>query len=186
MQSERIQRRIDSLLDQAEDAIEASDWKRAQQRAEDALRLDPDCADARSRARAQARLRNQLRRWREIRIPFLALKGLTSFPQGLPIVAICGRVRILCQEGGLMSSKSRFKLVVHEDKCTGCRTCQYRCAWRFDKGFGVDGSAIIIHRTGNSIASQISFTSVCDSCGLCARACPYGTLELVPQESMAG
>jgi hypothetical protein len=55
MPSERIQRRIDSLLDQADEAIEAGDWERARQRAEDALALDPESSDAVSIRDAAAR-----------------------------------------------------------------------------------------------------------------------------------
>lgn len=84
-----------------------------------------------------------------------------------------------------MNSMSRFRLLVHEEQCTGCRTCQYRCSWRFTKAFNLSRSAIIIHRTGNSIASTVSFTPECDSCGVCARACPYGTLEIVPRREVA-
>lgn len=46
MPSERIQRRFDGLLDEAEAAIEAIDWRRAQERAQAALSLDPDNADS--------------------------------------------------------------------------------------------------------------------------------------------
>lgn len=84
-----------------------------------------------------------------------------------------------------MGSQSRFRLLVHEEKCTGCRTCQYRCSWRFTKAVDLSRSAIVVYRTGNSIASAISFTSACDSCGVCARACPYGTLEVVPRGEVA-
>ncbi len=46
MPSERIQRRIDSLLDQVDDAIEADDWERVETLCANALALDPDNADA--------------------------------------------------------------------------------------------------------------------------------------------
>jgi hypothetical protein len=44
--SERVQRQIDRLLDQAEAAVEANDWQTARQRAQAALDLDPDNHDA--------------------------------------------------------------------------------------------------------------------------------------------
>ncbi|MDP6823622.1 MAG: protein kinase [Dehalococcoidia bacterium] len=46
MPSERVQRRIDRLLDQADEALEAGNWQDAKERAAVALEFDPDNADA--------------------------------------------------------------------------------------------------------------------------------------------
>ncbi|MDP6605706.1 MAG: hypothetical protein QF664_05555 [Dehalococcoidia bacterium] len=46
MPGERIQRRIDGLLDQAEAAADAEDWALAARRAREALTLDADNANA--------------------------------------------------------------------------------------------------------------------------------------------
>ena len=46
MVSERIQRQIDRLLDQAEEAVEGHQWEVVRARAESVLRLDPANADA--------------------------------------------------------------------------------------------------------------------------------------------
>ncbi len=46
MPSERVQRQIDRMLDDAEAAIADGDWARARQQAESVLRLDPDNVDA--------------------------------------------------------------------------------------------------------------------------------------------
>ena len=46
MPSERVQRQIDLLLDEAEKAIAASDWPRVRDRARNALALNPEDADA--------------------------------------------------------------------------------------------------------------------------------------------
>jgi hypothetical protein len=48
MPSERTQRQIDRLLDEAEHAIAARDWVAVRQHALDVLRLDPENEDARS------------------------------------------------------------------------------------------------------------------------------------------
>lgn len=48
MPSERVQRRIDRLLDQAEEALEALDWSRAQEIAGAVLVVDPENEDAKS------------------------------------------------------------------------------------------------------------------------------------------
>ena len=46
MVSERIQRRIDRLLDQIEEAADQRDWQAVHQLAQDVLRLEPENADA--------------------------------------------------------------------------------------------------------------------------------------------
>ncbi|MBI5948988.1 MAG: protein kinase [Chloroflexi bacterium] len=46
MVSERIQRRIDALLDEAEEAFAQRDWARLRDLADDVLKLDPENADA--------------------------------------------------------------------------------------------------------------------------------------------
>ena len=48
MASERLQRQIDRLLDEAEKALESFDWQGLQQRAAAVLALDPNNADASS------------------------------------------------------------------------------------------------------------------------------------------
>ena len=48
MASERVQRQIDRLLDEAEEAVGRSDWDLVRDRAGNALRFDPDNADARA------------------------------------------------------------------------------------------------------------------------------------------
>ena len=46
MPSERVQRQIDRLLDEAEQAVAKSDWALVRDRAQNVLRLDPQNADA--------------------------------------------------------------------------------------------------------------------------------------------
>ena len=46
MASERVQKQIDRLLDEAEAAIAISDWAVVGDRARNVLRLDPDNSDA--------------------------------------------------------------------------------------------------------------------------------------------
>jgi len=48
MPSERVQRRIDSLLDQAEEAVDALDWRRVQEIGDAVLVADPDNEDAKT------------------------------------------------------------------------------------------------------------------------------------------
>ncbi len=46
MPSERLQRRMDSLLAQADEAIEKLDWRLVRERAQAVLAIDPENADA--------------------------------------------------------------------------------------------------------------------------------------------
>ncbi|MDA1257413.1 MAG: hypothetical protein O3C10_06155 [Chloroflexi bacterium] len=46
MTSERVQRRVDRLLDQTEEAVEATEWARVRELAEAVLAADPENADA--------------------------------------------------------------------------------------------------------------------------------------------
>ena len=46
MTTERIQRRIDQLLDEADEAVSGSDWPLVRDRAQNVLALDPDNQDA--------------------------------------------------------------------------------------------------------------------------------------------
>jgi serine/threonine protein kinase/tetratricopeptide (TPR) repeat protein len=55
MPSERIQRKIDSLLDEAESALTRNDWQAAIERAKAVLALDPDNEDARGYREAAQR-----------------------------------------------------------------------------------------------------------------------------------
>jgi len=55
MPSERVQRQIDSLLDEAEQAIKRSEWTLVEDRARNVLALDPENADALAYVAAAAR-----------------------------------------------------------------------------------------------------------------------------------
>ena len=55
MTSERIQRQIDRLLDEAEAAVASRDWAKVSQAAADALVLDPNSKDAKDLLAAGAR-----------------------------------------------------------------------------------------------------------------------------------
>jgi hypothetical protein len=59
MPSERVQRQIDRLLDECEEAVRLKNWALVRDQAQAALDLDPDCADAQqflaAAQRAQAR-----------------------------------------------------------------------------------------------------------------------------------
>src|SRR6266545_2024033 len=59
MPSERVQRQIDRLLDEAEQALVARDWDKVRDLAADSLRLDPENEDARTFLAAANRDRSE-------------------------------------------------------------------------------------------------------------------------------
>jgi NAD-dependent dihydropyrimidine dehydrogenase PreA subunit len=71
-----------------------------------------------------------------------------------------------------------FDILVHPEKCVECSICQLRCSFRFTKTFNPARAAIVIRKLDGQLGADISFTEECDSCGICARYCPYGALEI--------
>ncbi|HEY3117359.1 MAG TPA: hypothetical protein VGK54_11515, partial [Chloroflexota bacterium] len=100
MPTERIQRQIDALLDEAEAALAASDWATVQRRAEDALALDSENADAATLlTAAQRRLGEQ----RQTPSPTAVGEGGgEGAPAAIPAAFVRGRyiVEKLLGEGG--------------------------------------------------------------------------------------
>lgn len=69
-------------------------------------------------------------------------------------------------------------VLTYPEKCTGCLVCQLRCSFRFVKAFNPARSAIVVRRlVGKENEFALSFTDLCDNCGICARYCPYSALE---------
>ena len=74
-------------------------------------------------------------------------------------------------------------IVADPSKCTGCIICLLRCSLKFEKAFNPAHSAIIIRRsTAADREYEISFTDLCDGCGICARYCPYSALSIADKE----
>lgn len=67
------------------------------------------------------------------------------------------------------------KIIVHEENCTGCLTCQLICSFTHKKIFNPSASYILIHTADHK--KKISFTDDCNKCGLCAKYCLYKALE---------
>jgi len=62
-------------------------------------------------------------------------------------------------------------------KCCGCLICEMRCSLIHKNAFVPSEAYIRIQRVGRQETEyELSFTSECDSCGICARYCPYGAL----------
>jgi len=74
-----------------------------------------------------------------------------------------------------MSGVSKFEIVAEPAKCVGCLICSLRCSLRFEKAFNPMKAQIGII-TYFDRDNEIFFRDQCDSCGTCARYCPYGAL----------
>ena len=80
-----------------------------------------------------------------------------------------------------MSISDLVEIVIHEDKCTGCRICQLMCSSIYQKKFAPTEAFIqIVDEYG--LIPKISFLEGCKKCGQCARHCLYGALEIVEVE----
>ena len=61
-----------------------------------------------------------------------------------------------------------------------------RCSDRFEKEFNLSKAKIRIRRLLNEAnAYSVTFTTDCDTCGICARYCPYEALLLEKREVAA-
>jgi ferredoxin len=81
-----------------------------------------------------------------------------------------------------VSSVSKFEIVAEPAKCVGCLICSLRCSLRFEKAFNPMKAAIRVI-TYFDRDNEISFSDHCDSCGICARYCPYGALTLKERQA---
>jgi len=77
-----------------------------------------------------------------------------------------------------MEAKRQFTVSAESKKCVGCLVCQMRCSYRFTKSFCPTVSLVNIDWHIDSHSYKISFSDKCDSCGLCARICPYGAIKI--------
>ncbi|MFW9874672.1 MAG: 4Fe-4S binding protein [Candidatus Thorarchaeota archaeon] len=76
-----------------------------------------------------------------------------------------------------MSKKELQEIIVHEDKCTGCRICQLICSSKYEKKF-VPMKAFIQIQDFYQLSPIIYFTEKCTMCGQCVLHCLYGALEI--------
>ena len=72
---------------------------------------------------------------------------------------------------------SKFKIIVDNGRCTGCLTCALECSFAKQNAFNPMTAYIRISCPMDRL-NVIYFTDDCDSCGICARRCPYGALIL--------
>lgn len=66
---------------------------------------------------------------------------------------------------------------VHPEKCAGCMSCQLICSFTFTQSFNPLEAYILVDVTGR-MGEKIKFTDDCTACGICAKYCSYGALEV--------
>jgi hypothetical protein len=104
MPTERIQRRIDALLDETDTAAGALDWPRVRELCDGILRLDPENEDARAYLAAATRDANDQESRPTVGAGLALTPGAPTAPAGAPLPAAfaAGRYRVvrLLGEGG--------------------------------------------------------------------------------------
>ncbi len=86
----------------------------------------------------------------------------------------------------IYKSVGKRRIIADDEKCNGCLICQLRCSFRFENAFNITKAAIKIDRfTKGDTDFHISFTEMCDACGLCAAYCPYDALTWIKENKEA-
>ena len=77
-----------------------------------------------------------------------------------------------------------FKIVIHPDRCRGCRSCQLACSFVKEGVFNPTRSHIVMERDIETEKTAPMIKPLgCDLCGgrpACVEACKYGALTYEP------
>jgi len=71
-----------------------------------------------------------------------------------------------------------YEILIHPEKCVGCRICQLSCSFLFYGKYLPTFSKIKL-RNIYELMPKIEFSEDCIKCGHCARHCLYGALEII-------
>ena len=77
-----------------------------------------------------------------------------------------------------IDTKRKREILIHSKNCVGCLRCQLLCSITFQEVFNPAEAWINIQRVNEGFDYEISFTDDCTYCGICAKDCSYGALEL--------
>jgi len=81
-----------------------------------------------------------------------------------------------------LTTKTRRKIITHEEKCVGCRICQLWCSYQFTRKFTLSKAYIRVDNP-YGLEPKISFLEDCTKCGKCADYCLYGALEKIEERT---
>jgi Fe-S-cluster-containing dehydrogenase component len=75
-----------------------------------------------------------------------------------------------------------FKIIVNQNKCTGCRICQLICSFLHCNEFNPTKANIHILNE-YELTPIITFSEKCNHCGQCVKNCLYGALKLEVEDT---
>jgi carbon-monoxide dehydrogenase iron sulfur subunit len=70
------------------------------------------------------------------------------------------------------------EILIHPEKCVGCRICQLTCSFLYNEKYSLALSRIRLYDI-YGLTPKIDFSEECNKCGQCARYCLYGALEII-------
>ena len=74
-----------------------------------------------------------------------------------------------------LASKTLKIILINENNCSGCRTCQLWCSYIHTGRFSpIDAYILISDEYG--LSPKISFLDKCNNCGQCVKYCLYDAL----------
>jgi len=78
------------------------------------------------------------------------------------------------------SLESVPSILINSDNCAGCLICQMRCSIEYEGSFNPAKARIMVEWTdeGLGMGFRVSYKDECIKCGICAKSCPYGALEI--------
>ncbi|MFZ5633187.1 MAG: 4Fe-4S binding protein [Bacillota bacterium] len=71
------------------------------------------------------------------------------------------------------------EIVIKPRLCTGCTTCSLACSLQNRDEFRPSLAYIKILKRDFEGVFDITFSSSCRGCGVCARSCPSGALKII-------
>jgi len=77
---------------------------------------------------------------------------------------------------------NKKKIIIHKERCTGCRICQLWCSYIHNQKF-IPSKAYIKVQNEYDLNVEISFSEDCSQCGQCANYCLYNALEIKEAEN---
>lgn len=79
----------------------------------------------------------------------------------------------------MVTTEKKGKVLIHPEKCTGCRVCQLECSFKYHQKFSPALACIRVLETAtNTLGYLIEYKDDCRKCFTCAMSCVFGALEI--------